>query len=247
VAKYLEVANRTDIPVAIGTKVTDSTIRQGEWVGDFELDSYPGTVYADGVTAMIDMIMGSEEIINLIVIGPVPNIQEVLEREPGIQDKVRVYAMSGSVDLGYGADPEPDPETNVVVDAEAARAMYMADWDLTIAPLDTAGTIQLTGPRYQRVLQSEKPLIRALIENYRIWAQNGETGSDPDIESSILFDTLAVAFLLRPDFVEIKEIQLEVTDDGFTRRSPEGKMIKAAMSWKDKDGFEEWLVTRLIH
>ncbi|MGH9339165.1 MAG: nucleoside hydrolase [Acidobacteriota bacterium] len=247
-ARFLERAGRTDIPVGIGVhEAEEIPIHQAGWVADYDLHDYPGQIHEDGVQAMIDLIMESDGDIVLLAVGPVPNIQEALKRNPAIAEKVRVVAMSGSVDEGYNGDPDPDPEYNVKRDAQATAAMYSAGWDLLIAPLDTAGKIQLKGDRYQRLLQSNSPLVQPLLENYRVWARQWGR-YNPEVESSTLFDALAVALISHPDeFCEIESVRLEVTSDGYTRRSDAGSPVRAALRWKDQAAFERLLVERLSH
>ncbi len=246
VAKILQASGRTDIPIGIGLRGKPVPVPQRDWVGDYDLAHYPGVVFQDGVSALIDLVMKSPEKVTLIVIGPTPNIGEALKRQPAIAGRARVFAMSGSVDMGYDGNPKPAAEYNVKEDPAATRAMYEAGWEVTIAPLDTAGTIRLKGELYQQVLSCPKPLIRALIGNYRAWAKNVNwTRADPDRQSSTLFDALAVALVGWPSFCVVEAVPLEVTDDGFTRRKPGAKQIRAALRWKDRDGFENWLATRL--
>lgn len=245
-AQFLERAGRTDIPVGIGTFQQESPVPQKEWAGSYQLERYPGKLYEDGVDALCKTILASDEPVTLIVLGPTPNIAEALKREPGIAKKARVVAMSGSVDVGYDNKPTPDPEYNVKVDAAASRAMYQAGWDVLIAPLDTAGTIRLDGELYQRVVASQKPEVVALMENYRIWAKSIDwTQANPDTASSILFDTLAVAMVESTQWVDVEQVRIEVTDDGFTRRSETGATIGAALRWKDRDAYQKWLVDKI--
>ena len=53
VAKMLEVAKRTDIPIGVGIHISDDPGPQQPWVEDYDLSSYPGTVHQDGVDALI--------------------------------------------------------------------------------------------------------------------------------------------------------------------------------------------------
>jgi inosine-uridine nucleoside N-ribohydrolase len=245
-AKFLQVAGRTDIPVGVGRSFGESFVPQREWATGYDLSQYPGEVHADGVQAMIDLVMGSPEPVVVLAIGPVPNLAEALRREPRFAEKARVIAMSGSIDVGYDGKPTPDPEYNVKQDVPAARAMYQAPWDLLLAPLDTCGLIRLTGDLHRRIVESSKPSLRALMENYRLWAQKVDwTKVDPDVESSVLFDTLAVALAVSQEWVEVDTVVLEVTDDGVTRRSEQGNRMRAALRWKDMDGYCRWMVDRL--
>lgn len=245
-AKFLEVAGRTDVAVGVGKSFGESSVPQRDWVAGYELSQYPGTVFEDGIQAMIDLIMESPEPVVLLAVGPTPNLDVALSREPRIAERARVIAMSGSIDVGYGGKPEPDAEYNVKEHIAGSRAMYQAPWDLLLAPLDTAGLIQLRGDLHRRIVESNRPALRALMENYRLWAgQVTWTKADPELESSTLFDTLAVALAIADDWVEVETLTLEVTDDGFTRRSESGKRMRAAMRWKDLDAYNRWMVDRL--
>ena len=75
-AKMCEIAGRTDIPVGIGSvgNMQDSNIK--EWVEDYDLSTYPNVI-EDGVQAMIDTIMASEEKIIILAIGPCKTLADV--------------------------------------------------------------------------------------------------------------------------------------------------------------------------
>ena len=113
-AKMLEAGGRTDVPVGIGTHFSDRVGGQEYWVSGYDLESYPGTIYEDGVDALIQTIMNSPEPVTLICIGPVPNIGEALVREPRIVENARFVGMHGSIRLGYGGSEKISAECNVV-------------------------------------------------------------------------------------------------------------------------------------
>jgi len=246
VAKFLQRVGRTDVAVGIGKRMDSQGGPHFEWAADYDLKSYPGRVHDDGVDAMIKMIMGSIRPITLIVIGPAPNIEEALKREPGIARKATIVAMSGSVYRGYGNKSKPEPEYNVKDHVSSTAAMYKAGWPVLIAPLDTAGLIQLDGEPYRKVFTSPNPLCKTLMENYQVWLKNQKTNLKFEQQSSILFDCLAVFLTYRRDFVQIEKVKLEVTPDGSTKVSPSGSPIEAATSWKDLAGFENFLTDRLV-
>ena len=211
-AKFLEIAGRTDVPVGIGLHQGDDTGPQAPWVADYDLASYGGKVFEDGVGALIDTIMASPEPVTLICIGPVPNIAAALQREPAIAERARFVGMHGSITLGYGGSAEISAEYNVKADVAACRAVFEAPWDVTITPLDTCGLVHLKGENYQAVRVCDDPVVRALIENYRIWAQHVTwlNGIDPDTVTSTLFDTVAV-------YLAFSEELLEMEDPGVAR------------------------------
>jgi inosine-uridine nucleoside N-ribohydrolase len=242
VAKLLEAMGRSDIPVGIGLKTSDAQINQAQWLGDYDMKTYPGEVHEDGVQALIDAIHAAPEPVTLLVIGPVPNIREALKRDPSIAHKARIVAMAGSVDVGYGGAPKPCPEWNVVADVPSYRALFAAPWEITIAPLDCCGEVILSGEDYQRVVSSANPRAAAVIANYDQWANRHD---HPAGSSSVLFDTAAAYASFDESCAEIETIKLSVTDDGSTARDPGGRPVRCMMGWKDYRGYIERLLGAL--
>jgi inosine-uridine nucleoside N-ribohydrolase len=249
-ARFLEKAGRTDVPVGIGLDVAPKGDdgRQAAWIKNYDLKSYPGKVYADGVQAIIDLVMKSTQPITIIAIGPLPNIAEALKREPRIAERARFVGMHGSVRVGYGGRATPAAEWNVKADPKACRAVFTAPWDMTITPLDTCGLIHLRGEKYARVRDSKDPIAMAVIENYRAWAissNDKNLAKQPDSASSTLFDTVAVCLAFAQNFYDMEDFKLVVTDDGFTRIDNTGKNIHVAAKWKAMGAFEDLLASRL--
>jgi inosine-uridine nucleoside N-ribohydrolase len=245
-AKLLQIAGRSDIPIGVGIHQTDETGAQEDWLDGYTLAHYPGTVYEDGIGAMIELIMAAAEPITLLCIGPVPNISAALAREPRIVDKARIVGMFGSVRMGYDGRNEADPEYNVYADITACRQMFAAFPQVTITPLDTCGLVSLDGANYQKILACRDPLIQALIENNHIWAENVTwTYVDTSKQSSVLFDTVAVYLTFAEELLKMETLGIEVTDDGFTRINDQAKAIRVAAEWHDLPAFTNFLVERL--
>ena len=258
VAKFLQQVGRTNIAVGIGVKQSGGAHRQTPWAEGYDLASYPGKVYRDGVQALIDTIMNSPTRITLIAIGPLPNIAEALKREPRIAEKADFVGMYGSVYRGYGSE-KPDAEYNVKADVEAAKKVFTAPWSMMITPLDTCGLVVLDGDKYQKVLKKDSPITKALIENYRVWYKNGlkdrkdldEAGVNRLVDeklnssSTTLFDTVAIYLATSTQLAQMERLPIRITDDGFTRVENGAKMVNCAVKWKDLDGYESWLVERL--
>jgi inosine-uridine nucleoside N-ribohydrolase len=246
-AKFLQAAGRSDVPVGKGLNIDPrGDGPQARWVKDYDLASYPGKVIDDGVQALIDTIMKSPEPITLICIGPVPNIAAALAREPKIAERARFVGMYGSVRVGYGGSSTPAAEWNVKADPKACAKAFTAAWDMTITPLETCGLVDLAGDRYRRVRDSANPIAAAVIENYRLWSTHADANNKAaDSHSSVLFDTVAIYLACSQDLCRMERLGLRVNDQGFTVPDDAAKKINAAMAWKDLDGYRDWLVTRL--
>ncbi len=249
VARMIEIAGRTDVPVGVGIPFGNVPGPQAQWVAGYDLSHYPGPVHEDGVGAIVDTITRSPEPVTLVCIGPVPNISAALEREPRIAGRARFVGMHGSVQRGYDGSADVATEYNVACDPQACRASFAAPWDVTITPLDTCGIVKLTGAKYQAVCDCDDPLIRALLENYRVWAANPPPwaqGIDPTTASSTLFDTIAVYLAFSEELLVMERLGIRVTNQGYTVIDDDGRPINCAMDWKDLGAFEDFLVRRLV-
>jgi len=243
-AKFLTVAERTDVPVGIGFGSAKDGGGQSKWVEGYDLKSYAGKVYDDGVQAMIDLIMASEQPITIIATGPIQNVAEALKRRPEIAKKAKFVGMHGSVRVGYDGNKKPAAEYNVKVDPKACQKAFTAPWDITITPLDTCGLVRLRGEKYAKVRDSKDPIAAAVIENYRIWSgsnvQQAKTGS------SVLFDTVAVYLTFsNRELTKMEKLPIHVTDSGMTVIADGAKVIDVAAAWKDLGAYEDLLAERL--
>jgi inosine-uridine nucleoside N-ribohydrolase len=243
IAKLLAAANRTDIPIGLGAGGSDGTGPQQPWVKDFDLAAYKGKVHKDGVQALIDAIKASPTPMTILSIGPSHTVAAALDRDPGIAAKAIFVGMQGSVYKGYDGG-RPVPEYNVKADVPAAQKAMSAPWQqAVITPLDTCGTIALSGQRFQKLAASNDPLVKALIETYRVWANNDKVNA-----STTLFDTVAVYLALpgTKPLLEMKELRIKVTADGMTAVDPAGAKMSVATEWKNLDAFRDLLLKTLL-
>ena len=245
VAKMLEIAGRTDVDIGIGQRQSESWGPQGPWVMDYDLASYPGKVHDDGIDALVNAVMASPEPITIITIGPLSNIAAALAKEPDIATKARIVGMLGSVRLGYDGDPTPAPEYNVVQDVDGCKAVFSASWGITITPLDTCGTVILSGSQYEAITRSGDSITTAIVENYETWAfTHGNTRKLE--QSSVLFDTVAVCLAISEEFTEMETLDLVVSDKGMTSIDEAGRPVRCATDWRGENEYKAWLVKRLL-
>jgi inosine-uridine nucleoside N-ribohydrolase len=248
IARMLEIAGRTDIPIGMAYSKRQDGGNQSDWVKDYNLASYPGKIYEDGVGALIDIIKKSDEKITVIAIGPVTNLAEALRREPSIAENARFVGMHGSVYLGYGGSEKISAEYNVKMDVKACQKVFTAPWEMVITPLDTCGLVHLRGDKYAKVRDSNEPLAKALVENYRIWS--AKTKNEPlktdEKASSTLFDTVAIYLAFSDELCKMETLGIVVDDEGYTRIKEVAKEMKVATKWKDMCKFEDLLVERIV-
>ena len=254
VAKLLEVAGRTDIPIGLGLSLDAAPEPQKAWIEDYRLDLYPGVVLKDGVGAICDTVNQSENPVTLIAIGPLPNIAAALQRAPSIIENSKFIGMHGSLRIGYLGAPKPTKEYNVKQHALSCKSVFEAGWEKEITPLDTCGNIILTGDNFQRVRNSADDLVRAVIENHLIWyeavASSPVVGPfikkmDPQVQSSILYDCVAIYMAFSNDGLVYEKLPITITEDGKTLIDDDGSVVNCATSWSDIEAFYSFLSARL--
>jgi inosine-uridine nucleoside N-ribohydrolase len=247
VAKVLEIAGRTDIPIGIGSSKAkgDVCFRQYQWVDGYDLAKYPGKIYQNGAMVMVETIINSSQKIKLISVGPTPTIEAALDIDPNIAKNAEFIGMQGSI------SNTKINEYNVARWIPGMKKVLAADWKKTITPLDTCGDIILDGDRYNKFQGRHSKLTDAIIEAYGQWykTQNwiDPEKINPSISSSILYDTVAVYLALNSDLLQIDELALEINDTGGTIvNQKDGRPVQAAIKWKDKQAFLDLLLERII-
>jgi inosine-uridine nucleoside N-ribohydrolase len=246
ICRILAVAGRTDVPVGLGAGGTEGTGGQEPWVDQYKLESYPGKIYKDGTQALIDMVDGSSSPVTIVSIGPSTTVAAALEKRPEIARRAFFVGMQGSVRRGYGGGPV-GPEYNVKENVPAAKKVLLAPWlKATITPLDTCGLVRLTGEHFRKLAENDDALVRALLENYRIWAKKESVRELT--ESSVLFDTVAIYLALPGDapLLRMEELRIDVAAGGLTVIDPAGAKMSVATAWNDLDRYEDFLVSVLL-
>jgi inosine-uridine nucleoside N-ribohydrolase len=187
-AKMLEAANRTEIPVGVGIHQNDKLDRQQEWVESYNLSSYPGIVYEDGVQAIIDTIINSPQPMTLVCIGPVPNIAAALEREPRIAEHARFVGMHGCIrksPFGYsGKSSGVVAEYNVCTEPKALLENYgvwlknrQENWREQFGSQSSIlfDTVAVYLAFSEELLVMEKLVVRVTDDGYTVIDNNART------------------------------------------------------------------------
>ena len=253
-AKLLHEAGREDVTVALGKDfgvMPDSERHQGPWVRNYKLSNYKGPLKLDGVSAFIDFVESSKETVTVIAVGPVPSLASAIKECPEIAKKCDFFGMFGSFYKGYDGSNEISAEYNVANNVDAFRTVIGADWkSITLTPLDTCGIFYLSGEEYQQIWRAtDDPLLRAVVENYCIWAPrvpwiNCDFFTQ---KSSTLFDDVAVYMAYDGTLLNYTKLRFNVSEEGKTLVADNGQFTaKVAISWKDKQVLERLLTDILL-
>ncbi|HEY5834882.1 nucleoside hydrolase [Streptomyces sp.] len=142
--RVLELAGRTDIPVAVGASATllgHQVATSSHVHGD---DGLGGTGLPEPVTApttepaaqlMVRLARENPGELHILATAPLTNLATALLLEPGLPALVKHVTVMGGA-IGVPGNVTPVAEANVYHDPEAARAVLAAGWPVTLVPLD---------------------------------------------------------------------------------------------------------------
>jgi inosine-uridine nucleoside N-ribohydrolase len=179
--------------------------------------------------------------VTLITVGPVDNIEAVLEQDAtALQKAKRVVAMLGSIDVGYDGG-EPAPEWNVRANIPAAQKLLDAGAKLTLAPLDITDHVILGDDYLTALALRDTPLTNALGNLYALWYRHVEWAV-----AAKMFDGVAIGMLLWPELFETREAYVYVDEQGYTRVEA-GKTPNCTIGVKiDKQLFIDRMMRRIL-
>jgi purine nucleosidase len=239
--RYLAAVGRSDIPVATGVPTPHSNVFTQAAYAQRE----PDRKYEDGIQFLLDQIRRHPGEITLIAIGPQDNIGAAIQRDAATFRKLkRVVMMGGSIDRGYdgpnGERRPPDAEWNITRDPSGFKALLGSGVPIFMMPLDST-QIHLQEPQRDKLFAFGSPLTDQLTLLYHQWMAHTENHSP----TPTLFDPVTVAYIDHPDLCPVTPIQVEVDDQGFTRRG-EGAPNAQVCLKSDEQGFLELLTSRLV-
>jgi len=160
----------------------------------------------------------------LFTVGPVPNIQDVINKDPeALKLAKKVVSMFGSFYMGYNTGPIPDAEWNVAADVESAKMFVNSGAEIVYAGLDVTTFVKLNEENRLRLLYRNSPLTDALSALYTLWRYEGYAQLDPT-----LFDVVAVGMVLWPELFTTRKAHVQVIGRGYTvideSKAPNGEI-----------------------
>jgi pyrimidine-specific ribonucleoside hydrolase len=199
--KVLELAGRTDVPVAAGADAPlERKLRVAAHVhGETGLDGpdlpEPTTKVVDAHAAdfLAELI---EPGVVLVPVGPLTNVALLLQRHPDVRDRLeRIVWMGGAIAEG---NITPAAEFNAFVDPEAAAIVFGSGIPVTMIGLDVTHKALFTREHADR-LRDAGAAGRAVAELSDFFQRFHE--SRYAFDGSPIHDALAVAHVIDPTLV----------------------------------------------
>jgi len=216
--RMVEIAGRTDIPVAVGAKgplvrrlVTAAQVHGENGLG--------GAVFPEPTTKPIaqpaaefirDTVRKNPGEVTLITIGPLTNIATALSSDSELAGMIpRLVMMGGSLS---GGNITPAAEFNIYVDPEAARIIFQSGIPITMVGLDVTRKTSLTDDHVRVLQAAQNPVSQAAARIARNAIDH--TRAQGFVVGPNMHDSLAVAAVLNSSILQWKEYYVDVETAG---------------------------------
>jgi inosine-uridine nucleoside N-ribohydrolase len=216
--RMVEIAGRTDIPVAAGAKVplvrrlVTAAYAHGE-------NGLGGAVFPEPKTKPIDEAAASfisrtvrkyPGEVTIIAIGPLTNVAMALNLDPDLAPKIKgIVLMGGSLS---GGNITPAAEFNIYVDPEAARIVFQSGIPIVMVGLDVTRKTSLTEEHVKTLSAADNPVSQAAAKIARnALGHNRQQGF---LVGPNMHDSLAVATFLDPSVVTLEDYYVDVETAG---------------------------------
>ena len=164
-ARMLYETGREGIPIAVG-RPTPRVVgkekdlagyrNQFNWAKGFDKIQPIPTPAADFI---IETLRKYPNQVLLFTVGPVPNLADVIEKDPGALKLAKgIYSMFGSFYMGYNGGPVPSAEWNVYADAGSAKKFAASGVPIIYAGLDITTFVRLEADRRGTLFRRRSPL-----------------------------------------------------------------------------------------
>ena len=253
--RVLDLAGRTDIPVAAGADrplMRELTVASHVH-GDSGLDgpALPPARHDPLGEHAVDFlertIAASPVPVTLVPTGPLTNIALLLERTGGANVE-RIVSMGGAAAEG---NMTPAAEFNIWADPEAAQAVYHAGLDVTMIGLDVTH-LALTTPAFQARLRAAGAIgsfVADLVDFFAVYHREtyGWDGAP-------IHDAVAVAHVIQEGLVTTidRNVEIELESDLCRGRTVVDRWLRTDRAVNahvgvalDVDGFFDLLVERI--
>jgi purine nucleosidase len=218
----LEIAGRTDIPVAHGAEKPLVREYRGpvpfihgeDGQGNVHLSPPSSTAISQSAAAFIvDQIMNAPGQVTLVPIGPLTNIALALHLEPRIAKHVQEIVLMGGNALVPG-NATPAAEANIHNDPEAAEIVFGANWKVTMVGLDVTHETVISREQIALLEAAKNPLAHHLSRISKLYQQFVESSSN--MHGYYIHDPSAIAYLIDPMLFQTKQWPVRVEIQGIS-------------------------------
>jgi pyrimidine-specific ribonucleoside hydrolase len=216
--RLVEIAGRTDIPVAAGA--SHPLVRRLATAGHVHgVNGLAGVEFPEPKIKPIHetapeiirrIVRDNPGEITIVAVGPLTDVALALRADPELASMIPAIAiMGGSLS---GGNMTPAAEFNLYVDPEAARIVFDANIPLTMVGLDVTRNCLVNEQHIKQLEAANNPVSQAAGKILRATYERMRHGGE--VTDIALHDALAVASLIDHDVITRKDYYVEVETVG---------------------------------
>lgn len=251
--KILDLMGFSDIPVAEskvrGINPFPNLYRRDSFVVDHfpilnqqEIITTP-LIDQPGEDFTVKVLQQAPEPVTIMATGPLTNIATALQKAPEIATKIqRIVWMGGALNVPGNVEKNWEPgqdgtaEWNAYWDPISVAKIWDTQIEIIMCPLDITNNVPVTSEIVQKMGKQR---------NYPISDLAGQCYALVIPQDYYFWDVLATAYLARPDFFQLKEIETEIIthgkSQGRTKIVSPGRKV-SVMDQVDKQAFYNYIL-----
>lgn len=219
----LEIAEREDVPVAVGESRPLAAdylgpvpqVHGSNGLGDATFTEPRRTaIEARACEFLYSTVAADPGAVTIVALGPLTNLARSLELHPDLPDLVEKVVVMGGNALVPG-NATPTAEANINNDPEAADLVFGASWPVTMVGLDVTHQINLTGASVERITGADTPVSRLLAGALPCYRNFFETTNG--LDGIYVHDPSTIGYLLDPEAFGTSAWPIRVETEGFSR------------------------------
>lgn len=213
--RLLDLAGRSDLPVYVGAAEPlvqrrlffAPAVHGANGFGNVELplpDRTPATGYA--AVELARRAVDAPGKITILALGPLTNLALAMRLEPGFAGAVKEIIFMGGIVRGPG-NVSAVATANMLNDPEAAKVVLGAGIPLTMVGQDVTRWVRIGAERRERMRTAGSPIAEFV---YQITGFYADAYTSEGIPGFPVHDLLVMAYALRPELFETKQLPVDV-------------------------------------
>jgi inosine-uridine nucleoside N-ribohydrolase len=197
------------------------------------------TVHPLAVDFILDQIRRFPGQVTLIAVGPLSNLGAAIDKDLATFRKLKRVVLKGG---WFGPLQEPSlgvtgplAEYNVARDVRSAHKVFQSGVPIFLMPMDSTAYLALDEVKRRQLFSRGAPATDSLGLLYLLW---GET-------TPVLYDAMAVAYVLDPNLCPVTAMHIEVDSDGMTRAGTGAANAQVCLHSNARQ-FLDYYVRRLV-
>jgi len=218
--QILDLAGRTDIPVAMGASrplVRPShggapQVHGDNGLGNISLPQ-PQAPLVDVPAAwfIVQQIMANPGDVTLVALGPLTNLALALLLEPRIVQAVHDVVLMGGAAFRPG-NISPVAEANIYHDPEAAKMVFEASWPVTMVGLDVTTQVIMDSQYVAALAQKGNELTQFIAKITQCYMKFYR--EQHQLDGFYVHDSSAITYVLRPELFHTRSCSVLVQITG---------------------------------